>query len=361
MASFTATAGIDRHRFAGKADDVLYFQFDAYANAGDDFTGGLGTDTIQIRSSMVAPAPDGGGFVATDEVYDFTGIIFRSFERLSFYPMARMDMPGRVTLTSDQFGKGLISDRMELVGSDFSSTDVQAVTVNLAAGNSGFSAAGWRFATYAIGTLPVRWTSGQDEIRLIGSAGNNRITGSSQSDLIDGGAGVDTAHYAGETAHITVRLAGTQPSLLKIAGGNADTLVSIENVTAGAGDDRLTGDARSNRLSGGAGDDTLSGRGGRDVLAGGDGDDRLTGGAGADAFVFSAGHGRDTITDFTATGPRHDVLRLDDSLFTTRAEALAAATKQGADVVIRTSVAGDLVILSNTDLHDLSLADFLIV
>ena len=47
----------------------------------------------------------------------------------------------------------------------------------------------------------------------------------------------------------------------------------IEDATAGAGDDRLTGNACGNRLAGGGGDDRLAGLGGRDVLIGGLGDD----------------------------------------------------------------------------------------
>lgn len=444
MATFTATAAIDSYSFAGTGDDFLYFQFDAYANAGDSFDGGVGTDTLQIRSSMVARPPGGGaGFVATDEVYDFTGITFRSFEVLSFYPMARMDMPGALTFTSDQFGAGLMSNTLQLVGSDYSSTDVQEVTVNLVAGNSSFDASGWTFASYAIGTLPVTWTSEQDVIRLNGSAGNNLITGTAQSDEIDGGAGVDTVSFAALSGAVTVTLAGAQAVVAAVAGGNADTLRNVENLIGGAGADRLTGDGLANVLQGGAGADTLTGGAGNDRLNGGteadrliggagndsyvvntaadqivetagagrdsvttsvswalganledltltgtgrlagtgnalanrllgngganqltglQGNDSLTGGAGADGFVFTAkGFGRDTITDFVASGAGHDVLRFDDSLFATRAAALAAASQSGADVVIHTALASDSVTLKGISLASLSLADFIII
>lgn len=363
MATFTATAATDDHSFAGTGNDFLYFQFDAYANAGDRFDGGAGSDTLQIRSSMVAHPPDGGaGFVATDEVYDFTGITFYSFEILSFYPMARMDMPGAVTFTSDQFGAGLLSNTLQLVGSDYSSTDVQRVTVNLAEGNSRFDASGWTFASFNIGTLPVRWTSGQDVIRLNGSAGDNLIFGTSQSDEIDGGAGRDTVSFAKAGGAVTVALAGTTTVVALVAGGNADILRNVEHLIGSAGADRLTGDAIANRLTGGAGVDTISGGAGKDVLTGGAGKDRLTGGTGADSFVFAAsGFGCDTITDFTAGGAGHDVLRFDAAIFATRAAALAAASQSGADVVIHATQPTDSVVLKGVSLSDLTLGDFLII
>ena len=64
--------------------------------------------------------------------------------------------------------------------------------------------------------------------------------------------------------------------------------VTIENAIGGAGDDVITGNDVANRITGGGGDDTL------------------TGGAGNDSFVFSAGDGHDTITDFS-TGDIIDV------------------------------------------------------
>jgi Ca2+-binding RTX toxin-like protein len=63
-----------------------------------------------------------------------------------------------------------------------------------------------------------------------------------------------------------------------VAAGDTDTLVAIENVVGGSGNDRLVGDAATNRLSGGAGADTLMGGGGDDTLVGGAGNDAIFGG-----------------------------------------------------------------------------------
>ena len=66
------------------------------------------------------------------------------------------------------------------------------------------------------------------------------------------------------------------------------------------GDDTLSGGGGNDALMGRAGNDTLNGENGADYLYGGRDDDRLSGGEGADTFVFDAGHGHDTITDFGA-------------------------------------------------------------
>ena len=73
---------------------------------------------------------------------------------------------------------------------------------------------------------------------------------------------------------------------------------------ATSGNDNLVGrDWRNNGFA-----DTINGLAGDDTIRGGRGDDELTGGPGADQFVFSAGDGDDTITDFTVG---IDKIRLD--------------------------------------------------
>ena len=76
----------------------------------------------------------------------------------------------------------------------------------------------------------------------------------------------------------------------------------------GAGNDRIYGQDDANTLQGGTGDDTLDGGIDDDVLDGGAGADVLTGGQGDDTFIYAAGEGADTITDFGAgiSGPIDD-------------------------------------------------------
>jgi Ca2+-binding RTX toxin-like protein len=103
---------------------------------------------------------------------------------------------------------------------------------------------------------------------LIGSTGNDNLTGNTLDNVIEGGGGADainggghgtignTASYAGSTAAVAVDL-GTGTT----SGGDAagDALSNIQNLIGSQGNDTLTGDAGVNLLEGGAGADTLDG------------------------------------------------------------------------------------------------------
>ena len=112
---------------------------------------------------------------------------------------------------------------------------------------------------------------------LTGTAGNDRLTGTSAITRIEGLAGDD------------VLIAGTAAQAVTIDGGD--------------GLDTLDGGSFNDVLLGGAGADRLTGAGGVD---------RLTGGAGADAFLFTAvSHStvgaRDVVTDFAVGEDRIDL------------------------------------------------------
>ncbi len=79
--------------------------------------------------------------------------------------------------------------------------------------------------------------------------------------------------------------------------GDGDSLTSIENVTGGAGGDKLNGDGGPNVIDGGAGNDQILGNGGNDTLTGGDGQDGLSGGPGADTI-----NARDGVAEKVACG-----------------------------------------------------------
>ena len=113
-----------------------------------------------------------------------------------------------------------------------------------------------------------------------GPATPRRLSGTAADDTLSGQAGDDVL----------------------LGGPGADTL------SGGAGDDTLDGQGDDDTLYGDGGDDTLYGGAGNDDLYGDGGDDVLTGDGGADTFVFAAGHGADTITDFTpGEGDRIDL------------------------------------------------------
>ena len=111
---------------------------------------------------------------------------------------------------------------------------------------------------------------------LTGDAGSNTLVGGAGADTLEGGGGNDTADYSASKAGVTVDLVAGSGR-----GGDAehDVLVSIENVTGSAFDDRLTAVATGSVLLGGAGADTL---------VAGAGVDSLDGGAGTDTADYSA-------------------------------------------------------------------------
>ncbi|HLO76329.1 MAG TPA: calcium-binding protein [Magnetospirillum sp.] len=99
---------------------------------------------------------------------------------------------------------------------------------------------------------------------LAGDLGNDILIGGFGNDRLDGGSGADTASYADMSAAVRVSLAVT--SAQNTNGAGTDTLIGIENLVGGNGNDVLTGNTRANVLTGGAGHDTLTGSTGADVF-----------------------------------------------------------------------------------------------
>ena len=218
---------------------------------------------------------------------------------------------------------------------------------------------------------------GLDGDRLAGDAGNDALSGGDGADtlagglgrnVLSGGVGTDAVDYswisvgAGETlldGLYALKITGTASGDQKVAraGGQVDTLLSIEdwvgsayadriklseddatanrlllgtgndNVAGGGGNDTLSGGSGSDTLAGGLGNDQLFGDNGNDVLMGGVGADTLYGSAGADTltgngaadvFVFNradlqgagAATWNDTITDFNPAVDRIDIRAL---------------------------------------------------
>ena len=99
---------------------------------------------------------------------------------------------------------------------------------------------------------------------------------------------------------------GSEESDILIDGSNDTRIVGL------GGNDRLLGGEGDDRLEDGAGDDALMGEEGDDTLDGGADNDVLYGGSGDDTFVFLAGHGTDTILDFTDGDDRIDLSAFSD-------------------------------------------------
>lgn len=155
-----------------------------------------------------------------------------------------------------------------------------------------------------------------------GTDGDDKLVGTSRSEVIDGGKGFDLLDLSKLTAAARIDLASGKADM---GGGHVDTVHNMEGVVGTSASDTLLGNGAANKLRGLAGNDRIDGRGGDDVLAGGDGNDDiiggngndvlyggrgtdiLTGGTGSDRFVKeSIGEGTDYVTDFKS----NDVLDL---------------------------------------------------
>lgn len=250
---------------------------------------------------------------------------------------------------------------------------------------------------------------------VIGTAGNDRFVGANSgeswfqggrgNDIMIGGRGFDWADYYGAYAGVRVDLrAGTSSGY-----DGRDTLVRIDNIRGSRHDDILSGDDNGNRIRGMRGDDVIDGRGGFDVAdyrnasggvvvdlqrgiaTGADGrdtlrniegmrgtyyddrligngrdnffetfagNDRITGGGGSDRFLFANGSGRDTITDFTASGPDRDIIELDISAISNYRDLVRNHMVQvGNDVEIRGS-GGEVIVLQGVNAGGLTSANF---
>lgn len=127
--------------------------------------------------------------------------------------------------------------------------------------------------------------------------GNDILEGGDGDDILHGGGGSDTAAYTTATGAVEFDLiSGTASG----AAGD-DTLISIENFTGSAFNDRAFGDSGANVLAGGAGHDFMRGRGGNDTMVGGADDDYLDGGLGDDLLDGGSGWDRATYAP-SATG-----------------------------------------------------------
>lgn len=164
--------------------------------------------------------------------------------------------------------------------------------------------------------------------------------------MMRGGDGMDLADFSQITTGLSISM--NLNGALQALGAGQVGLVEFENLMGGAGADRLEGDAFANRIDGAGGADRIFGLDGADVLAGGGGNDTLAGGAGADQFEFSAGGGRDRVTDF-ALGS--------DVIHFTNADALADITfaKQGTGVLL--TVGAVSVLVDNVTVAQMQVAD----
>ena len=132
------------------------------------------------------------------------------------------------------------------------------------------------------------------DVTVLGGSGNDRIlTGNGNVVRLRGEAGDDRLHSTSSSPAILEGGPGNDA----LSGKNQQTL------RGNSGNDRLTGSADSDFMNGGSGRDLLLGKAGGDQMQGGPGRDRILGGKGQDEIVsrdgsrdrVDCGRGRDRL------------------------------------------------------------------
>lgn len=296
---------------------------------GDTLNGDAGNDTLQGGAGNDGINGGGGDDLINYTIGDGVDTINGGADndRLSI-----MGTAGNDTLTVQFNGTRIINmegggvSNVEVVtanllgGSDTLSYTATAAAVAVSVNLSTGVAAG--FSTIS-GIENVTGGLGADTI--VGSAGANVLAGFNGADTIDGGGGddviaatagdgndsyngglgIDFYSLANTTANATVNLnTGTATSTQT----GTDSLVSIEGVLGGSGQDNITGSNNADILDGGAAADTINGGAGNDTLSGGAGNgDVVNGGAGNDLIIYNFGDGTDNSYD---GGADTDTLRV---------------------------------------------------
>lgn len=132
---------------------------------------------------------------------------------------------------------------------------------------------------------------------LYGGAGNDTLTGNMDGDVLDGSSGTNLANYAMASDSVIADLSLASKNIYRSISGtanatNSDTLINLQNINTGSGNDTITGNSGDNIIKSGSGNDKLYGGDGNDILHGEDGNDTFIGGAGDDTF-----YGGDASTD----------------------------------------------------------------
>jgi parallel beta-helix repeat protein len=171
--------------------------------------------------------------------------------------------------------------------------------------------------------------------KLLGGAGNDMLISYDADFRISGGAGIDTAYLdrstfgTGQAIVLDISIFGNgsaandDPSEQVLSDGTRLQNIERLAISAGAGNDQLTGGFFDDQISSGDGNDFVAGFDGDDMLWGGLGNDHLSGGAGNDKIdggpgsdFIEGGEGDDTIisqeTDLVLLGGAGiDTLRVD--------------------------------------------------
>lgn len=314
---------------------------------GDDvLDGGAGRDTLfgDARDRLTDTSEGGSdiliGGIGDDKLYG-DGNQMHDFA-----------LGGNDILDGDEGDDELYGDGKELTANAIGGNDI----LNGGVGNDKLYGDGENFDNNVQGGNDTL-NGGLGNDLLYGDGRELKNSASGGNDVLNGGLGNDELFGDGQF----VEDDATAGNDVLNGGDGADYLYGdsfeFKNNAIG-GDDVLNGGAGNDELYGDAEKTSSGSQGGDDVLDGGSGDDILTGGSGDDTFVFAAGFGYDTITDFTAGAATEDVIEFDAiAEFSSYADVLEHAVDDGTDTTITLDIDNSIV-LTNVLVSELSVDDF---
>jgi Ca2+-binding RTX toxin-like protein len=355
--TFIGGTGDDRYNSGAGSDIYLYAKGDGSDYIDDQSSSTVDVDVLRFSDLNATDVTFSRSGVHTLITVNETGAVITLDEQLAsttaYWGLERI-----------QFADGTIWDRTQIQGASWIRGTAGNDTLTGTTGNDTLSGStGNDTINGAAGNDTLYGDAGNDTLNggdgndaHFGGDGDDLLIGNAGVDSFDGGNGIDTLDFTYYTAAShTIDLAA---GLVTFSDATpAEQVLNIENVVGGAGVNDIRGSVADNRLDGGAGNDAISGNDGNDILIGGAGNDTLTGGSGDDAFVFRAGFGKDTVTDFVAGAGSLDVLDIVTDLFADFASVLASATQVGADTVITHDV-NTSITLKNVALTSLHHDDF---
>jgi len=327
--AFTGTAGNDTLA-GGSSNDIL--------------AGGKGRDTFVI-------AKGGGSDTIADFTYgdygDVLKIVDYGFKTLASF-VAASSQSGLDTIVSLGNGETLTLKNV---------TASKLVAGNLVFANDGTLPGGGDVVTQTEtppSGSPTKWFSSSTAgATMLGTAGNDQISGTGASMILIGGAGDDT--YVVSDFMATKVIEAADQGIDTILSWYSFSLASdqyVENLSLmGTGNINGKGNDLNNLIIGNTANN---------VIDGGRGNDTFTGGGGVDTFIALKGTGMKTVTDFSLTGSGADVLKLDGFSWGSF-DALKGQMRQiGADTVIWLG-GDDAVLLKNVQMSELTAANFNLV
>ncbi len=321
-----------------------------YGNEGNDtLNGGAGDDTLYGGSGL--DTLDGGDGIDTADYSGLTNGV-------------DIDLSSNSVGTVKIINNGAIEDYIQnienITGTSSNDKIIGSTTNNVLIGSGGSDELYGQGGDDELegGSGNDILEGGDDNDTLQGGEGNDKLIGGDGTDTLDGGEGVDEVDYSdhGTNEGITITIVNDAPSNSQVwatiqdKSDNTDSLISIERIIGGDGDDTFRVNAENNFFDGNGGDDeviydnggissgvtanlatgevtyqfgsksvtdkyqniekltgsaqddtfigddnanTLSGAGGNDLLRGGAGNDTLNGDTGNDTLV--AGAGQDTL------------------------------------------------------------------